>query len=392
MFIQRERKGTLRSVGKEGDIRDLERSMERLRPLVIDTKAWDYCVVWKLGDLPARFIECMDCCCGGGNENINVKEERGGEQQQHLPPLCGDVHFQHSIRTKVVISTQPRMNSFSFIGIHWNRSLIPVVGGLVELLVSKHKPKDQKIIEFVLAQCSTVSLDQEAEIVQSYNDASLNEHTLNPILVKHINFIPKLQFLPPITQPSSYPSFQGSSTTSIPAKENPSFDSGSDNLSPQTYLNQSIDKSLGSYKAKYSEKLSNQHMGPENEHYQSKNLILERNRRNKIKDRLFALHALVPKISKMNRAAILGDASEYIEELQKTVKELQDELKELEEEEWNSNDKELKISKLNGVHGGGRHLPTTKHHQGCSSVAEMKQMEVQNVTKNFKLVHHSVNS
>nr|WIE96191.1 basic helix-loop-helix transcription factor [Loropetalum chinense var. rubrum] len=115
---------------------------------------------------------------------------------------------------------------------------------------------------------------------------------------------------------------------------------------------------------------------PENEHYQSKNLILERNRRNRIKDRLFALRALVPKISKMDRAAILGGASEYIEELQKTVKELQDELKELEEEEWNNNDKELKISKLNGVHGGGRHSPTTKHHQGCSSVAETKQMEV----------------
>ncbi|KVH93631.1 Myc-type, basic helix-loop-helix (bHLH) domain-containing protein [Cynara cardunculus var. scolymus] len=60
------------------------------------------------------------------------------------------------------------------------------------------------------------------------------------------------------------------------------------------------------------------------EQYQSKNLVTERNRRHLIKDGLFALRSLVPKISKMDRASIVGDAIEYIKELETNV---QDELK-----------------------------------------------------------------
>lgn len=36
-------------------MRGLERAVECLKPLV-DSKDWDYCVVWKLGDDPSRFL------------------------------------------------------------------------------------------------------------------------------------------------------------------------------------------------------------------------------------------------------------------------------------------------------------------------------------------------
>eukprot|EP01018_Ginkgo_biloba_P026837 Gb_35259 [translate_table: standard] len=54
-----------------------------------------------------------------------------------------------------------------------------------------------------------------------------------------------------------------------------------------------------------------------------KNSFSERKRRERLNERLYALRAIVPTISKMSKASIIGDAINYIQDLQRQVKDME---------------------------------------------------------------------
>ncbi|XP_074568914.1 transcription factor bHLH35-like [Curcuma longa] len=62
----------------------------------------------------------------------------------------------------------------------------------------------------------------------------------------------------------------------------------------------------------------------------AKTIAMERNRRKKLDDKLYALRSIVPKITKMNKASIIKDAIDYIVQLQEEERQMEAEISELE--------------------------------------------------------------
>ncbi|KAG6589686.1 Transcription factor bHLH35, partial [Cucurbita argyrosperma subsp. argyrosperma] len=62
----------------------------------------------------------------------------------------------------------------------------------------------------------------------------------------------------------------------------------------------------------------------------TKNIASERNRRRKLNERLFALRSVVPNITKMDKASIIKDAIDYIQDLHEQERRVQTEISELE--------------------------------------------------------------
>ncbi|XP_010521720.1 PREDICTED: transcription factor FER-LIKE IRON DEFICIENCY-INDUCED TRANSCRIPTION FACTOR [Tarenaya hassleriana] len=93
----------------------------------------------------------------------------------------------------------------------------------------------------------------------------------------------------------------------------------------------------------------------------SRTLISERRRRGRMKEKLYALRSLVPNITKMDKASIVGDAALYVQELQSQAKKLKSEIAGLEASLNASERYQETIPKARKSHGGcGHTLPVCK--------------------------------
>ncbi|XP_074312917.1 transcription factor ABORTED MICROSPORES isoform X2 [Silene latifolia] len=348
--------------------------IEGLRQLV-GSKNWDYCILWKLSE-DQRFLEFMGCCCCGSETSI-VNGTIIGEE---LLFTCRDGMFAHprtttceilsqfpssqtldGINMEILISNQPRWLNFSNVS---------------DLNVNE-VTEDLNVIDYVMAQCNI--LIEQGEINNSTN--------VGPSFSVNMNMIDEHEL-------QSNPPFSGQNGESLQAPFTPAnitatlnfsdtnnsmdflqqFNYASENnkngfdelIQPNVDDLHVLDNSENGFQdddekgslpkqevsrvdsisdsdqldddddPKYRRRVTK---GP-----QSKNLVAERKRRKKLNERLYTLRSLVPNISKLDRASILGDAITYVQELQREAKELQDEL------ERNSDDEGIDHSIMTDLH------------------------------------------
>ncbi|XP_010475937.1 PREDICTED: transcription factor bHLH90-like [Camelina sativa] len=320
-------------------MRNGERVKEFLRPFVV-SKTWDLCVIWKLGDDPSRFIEWVGCCCSGGYVDTNIKLENAeGTERKKKAFFCRDEHNKHHIRTlaceslshfplfmplypgihgEVVMSKSPKWLVNSGPGFKKDlfntRVLVPVSDGLVELFSFKMKPFDETMVDMIVSRCNSVS--------EPFPEQSL-QFRITPRAEESMSSGVNL-------------SGGGSSSVSNHSSETQTRfgnhpngrcgDISREEEAPCLVMNKDDPVVQNATDCNANKRLPK-------EHFKSKNLLSERRRRDKINQAMYALRAVVPKITKMNKIGIFTDAVDYIKELLVEKKKLEDELKGINEKE-----------------------------------------------------------
>ncbi|KAL6562825.1 hypothetical protein OROHE_005412 [Orobanche hederae] len=211
-------------------------------------------------------------------------------------------------------------------------------------------PEDEKLIDFIKAQCISF-VEQQTMSINSGTTITLFQQQISPLEEKvdlpqldSINLKPlQYQFGNTSSETNNHPNFMEETAyeftpsienefTELETTKNGMRNKSSrvssmwtaveDQMNVEDSLNRSVDSDPieDEDDAKCRRRTGK---GP-----QSKNLMAERKRRKKLNDRLYSLRALVPKISKLDRASILGDAVDYVNELKQQVEDLTIELEE----------------------------------------------------------------
>ncbi|KAL8029709.1 hypothetical protein ABFX02_14G242400 [Erythranthe guttata] len=109
----------------------------------------------------------------------------------------------------------------------------------------------------------------------------------------------------------------------------------------------------------------------------TKTLISERRRRGRMKEKLYALRALVPYITKMDKASIVGDAVLYVQDLQMQAKKLKSEIAGLESEVNNNNNNNNNSKYQGNVHNSNKSNSATTSHPTIKKIIKMDVFQVE---------------
>ncbi|KAG9449531.1 hypothetical protein H6P81_009496 [Aristolochia fimbriata] len=110
----------------------------------------------------------------------------------------------------------------------------------------------------------------------------------------------------------------------------------------------------------------------------SRTLVAERRRRGRMKEKLYALRSLVPNITKMDKASIVGDAVEYVKDLQKHAKKLRAEIDGLELYSREGNNAMLSLQGNFHLNKSGKNDQTKPiNPMGCCKITQMEAFQVE---------------
>ncbi|XP_062224661.1 transcription factor TDR-like [Phragmites australis] len=331
-----------------------------LRPLV-GADAWDYCIHWSLSP-DQRFLEMTGFCC---SREFEAQVSALGDLPSSIPLDSSST----GMHAEVMVSSQPiwQTSCVSELPTSYShpwlqepgsggprtRLLVPVAGGLVELFASRYVCERAQMAELVMAQCGVPARTgagdgNEDGAAQAWAEAPgfawdgaaggydpqlmyTAESSLNLFdasgNVAADPFLAVQQAPGAAVDDAAVAGWQYAAAGSEPSvavqqeQLHGARDGGAESGSEGSDM-------LGDPEDDGDGEMQGRGGGGKggSKRQQCKNLVAERNRRKKLNDRLYKLRSLVPNITKMARASILGDAIDYIVGLQNQVKELQDEL------------------------------------------------------------------
>ncbi|KAJ1277583.1 hypothetical protein BS78_04G015200 [Paspalum vaginatum] len=348
-----------------------------LRPLV-GADAWDYCIYWRLSP-DHRFLEMTGFCC---SSEFEAQLSALGELPSSIPLDASSA----GMHAEAMVSNQPIWQSSRVAelpgtagvvhdmvqldpgsGGPRTRLLVPVAGGLVELFAARHMAEEEQMAELVMAQCGVpvrTGAGGEGDegggggVVHAWPDApGFAWDGADP--QRMYGAVPSLSLfddagnvaVDPFLAVQQEPGAGGVEVDGAAAAEwqYAAAAVGAAGSEPSVVAAPQEQQQLlhGGARAGGADsgsEGSDLQGDPEDDgdgdgdgdaqgrgkgggkRQQCKNLVAERRRRKKLNDRLYKLRSLVPNITKMDRASILGDAIDYIVGLQNQVKALQDEL------------------------------------------------------------------